>query len=59
MRVMDTATGKVLEVNASYGARLCEHGKAVLIPQKPDTAPASAPAARKGSRKVVTADAAD
>lgn len=63
MMVMDTATGKILEVNASYGARLCEHGKAVLIPKNleasPSLSPAPAPAAKKGSRKVVTTDAAD
>ena len=57
MRVMETATGKILEVNASYGARLCEQGKAVLPEKETETVPA--PAARKGSKKAVTEDGTD
>lgn len=57
MRVKEVLTGKILEVNASYGARLIEHGKAVLPPKEPETAPAHA--AKKGSKKEVTADGAD
>lgn len=57
MRVKDVFTGKILEVNDSYGARLIEQGRAVLPPKEPETAPA--PATKKGSKKAVTADGAD
>lgn len=32
MRVKVIATGKIMEVNSCYGARLIEQGKAVSIP---------------------------
>lgn len=57
MRVKEILTGKILDVNASYGARLIEQGRAVLAKKEPETAPA--PAAKKGSKKAVTADGAD
>lgn len=48
MKVREVRTGKVLEVNDSYGARLIEQGKAVLVPSPPK---AQATAGKK-SKKV-------
>lgn len=57
MRVKEVLTGKILEVNASYGARLIEQGRAVL--QKKATEALPSPAAKKNSKKGATADGAD
>ena len=42
MKVLEIATGKTLEVDNAYGARLIAHGKAKVIPPKakePEKAP--------------------
>lgn len=57
MRVKDVSTGETREVNASYGARLIEQGRAVLPGKEPDAS--AAPAAKKGGRKAVSTDGAD
>lgn len=54
MKVREIRTGNVLEVNGSYGARLIEQGKAVLIPSPPK-APhpqSTSPAAGKKGKRV-------
>ncbi len=53
MKVKEVASGKILEVNACYAARLIEQGRAVL-PEKEAPEPA-----KKGSKKTVTADGTD
>lgn len=35
MKVKLIATGEILEVNASFGSRLCEQGKAVAAAEAP------------------------
>lgn len=53
MRVKEIPTGKILEVNDSYGTRLIEQGKAVPAGK------GSSPAPKKGSRKGEKEDGAD
>lgn len=53
MRVWDTKTKAVYEVNDSYGARLIEQGKAVPCPAAPATATG------KGKRKQETGNVAE
>lgn len=45
MRVKEIPSGKILEVNDSYGSRLIEQGKAVPAGK------VSSPAPKKGGRK--------
>lgn len=45
MRVKEIPSGKILEVNDSYGSRMIEQGKAV------PTGKVSSPAHKKGGRK--------
>lgn len=58
MKVQDIKTGKVMEVNEGYGARLIEQGKAILPKKgdshaKPVSSPVAdeAPAVEKGKPK--------
>lgn len=48
MKVLELKTRKLIEVNESYGARLIEHGMAVLPPVVPR---APAPKAEKATAK--------
>lgn len=50
MRVKEIPSGKILEVNDSYGSRLIEHGKAVPAGKASSSAP------KKGGRKGEKAD---
>lgn len=53
MKVTEVTSGKILEVNACYAARLIEQGRAVL-PEKEAPEPA-----KKGGKKAVADDGAD
>lgn len=49
MKVKDLSTGKAIEVNASFAARLFEQGKAVPVPSNE----------KKSRKKAVSADGAE
>ncbi len=51
MKVLIKKTGAVLDVEASYGARLIEQGRATFAPEVPEEKPVKEEAPQKTTKK--------